>query len=121
MTCDICGGCRSINLPIRYEVTLRVPSDAMTMDARPSSRSYPCPECTPAIRDADITVLENTYVDVYGQRDEKYQEALMRDMTGNLIGHIAREARITIKRASFRDEYKLRIGILSKEGLKRYD
>ena len=47
MTCDICGGSKTVRLPIMWECSYSpTPVDlAAEMDAKPGWREYPCPEC----------------------------------------------------------------------------
>lgn len=121
--CDICGGSRFINLPIRHNpATFIVDHDINII--KPSSRRYDCPECVPPVRQGEFKIVEvsiTTNPPIERNVQAEYVEHVRRSLLNDMRSYLRNETILNTEHIDkFTNKYTLRLGVVSKEVTERY-
>lgn len=83
--CDICRGLGSIMLPIYRDATAFLSADDHVL--APSSRRYPCPECSERVPQERLAVIQSHSV-AEGRQEPRLLEAAKKSAAGALVDHL---------------------------------
>jgi hypothetical protein len=89
--CVICQGCRTVRLPVCHPLSARADLAAeldQAPEPRESSRSYPCPECSPAADVVEVAQARAEYPQVeFARASDHLRSSIAHSLADHLLRH----------------------------------
>lgn len=115
--CNICGGSRKIRLPLRHPVSVSLSDADMSIDPRPSSKEFACPECAPKVPEERVAILEfGASITAYPKDDAGYEEAARKTAAHSMVHELLRAGFIQFRKGPV-DEFEMRYELVGRLGV----